>query len=85
VTLFLSIVGILVLLALWSVAWRKQPMLAFGIFLGTVSVGLLAIIFRPSGIQHIPIWLPALPFAVVAVALLYFGILAWWWGRSRQP
>jgi hypothetical protein len=82
-TLFLSIIGMLVLLALWSLAWRNRPILAFGIFLGTASVCVLAAIVRPAGIQHIPIWLPPLPFAVVAITLLYFGILAWWWGRSR--
>jgi hypothetical protein len=81
--LFISIIGILALLALWSLAWRNQPTLAFGIFLGTAGVCVLGAIVRPFDIQHIPVWLPALPFAVVALVLLYFGILAWRWGRSR--
>jgi hypothetical protein len=80
---FISIIGVLALLALWSLAWRNQPSLAFGIFLGTASVCVLAAIVLPLDIQHIPIWLPALPFAVVAIVLLYFGVLAWWWGRSH--
>jgi hypothetical protein len=84
VTLFLSIMAILALLALWGLAWRNRPILAFGIFLGTVGICVLAAIVRPSGLDHIPVWLPALPFAVVAVALFYFGILAWWWGRDRS-
>ena len=82
-TLFLPIAGMLVFLALWSLAWRNRPVLAFGIFLGVASVFVVAVIVRPSGIQHAPVWLPALPFAAVAIALLYFGILAWYWGRSR--
>jgi len=81
--LLLSIIGMLVFLALWSVAWRKRPILALGIFLGIASVCVVAAIVRPSGIQHVPLWLPALPFAVVAIALFYFGFLAWWWGRTR--
>jgi hypothetical protein len=82
-TLLLSIIGMLVFLVLWSLAWRNRPILAFGIFLGAVTVCVLGAVIRPSGVQHVPPWLPALPFAVVAIVLLYFGILAWWWGRSR--
>jgi hypothetical protein len=82
-TPLLSIIGMLVFLALWSLAWRSRPILAFGIFLGTASVWLLAVVLRPSGIQHVPIWLPPLPFSIVALALFYFGILAWVWGRTR--
>jgi len=87
-TLFLSIIGTLVVLALWTLAWRNRPILAFGIFLGAASVWLIASIFRPQGIyqglHHIPLWLPALPFTVVAVVLFYFGTLAWLWGRRKQ-
>jgi hypothetical protein len=73
--LLLSIIGLLAFLALWTMAWRNRPILAFGIFLG--------FLIRPPDIQHIPLWLPPLPFAVVAITLLYFGVLAWWWGRRR--
>ena len=82
-TLFLPIAGMLVFLVLWGLAWRHRPILAFGIFLGVASACVFAVLVRPSGIQHVPVWLPALPFAVVAIALLYFGVLAWLWGRSR--
>jgi hypothetical protein len=82
-TLILSIVAMLIVLTLWSLAWRKRPILAFGIFLGTAGICALAAFVRPSGIQHIPLWLPPLPFAVVAITLLYFGVLAWWWGRKE--
>jgi hypothetical protein len=33
--------------------------------------------------HNIPIWLPALPFAVVAVSLFCLGTLAWLLGRDR--
>lgn len=82
-TLFLAIAGVLVFLALWGLAWRKRPILAFGIFLGVAGVCVVAALVRPSGMEHLPAWLPALPFAVVAITLFSFGILAWLWGRSR--
>jgi glucan phosphoethanolaminetransferase (alkaline phosphatase superfamily) len=82
-TMLFAMVGLLVFLALWGLAWRRQPVLAFGIFLG-VAVACVGAAFVPTaGIQHIPAWLPALPVAIIATALLGFGILAWWWGRSE--
>ena len=83
--LFIAIVTTLAFLVLWSLAWRSRPTLAFGIFLGTVGGCVLAAVLRSIEIQHIPVWLPALPFAIVALTLLYFGVLAWWWGRSGKP
>jgi hypothetical protein len=82
--LTLSIIGILVFLALWGLIWRKQPVLAFGIFLGAVAVLVIAALLRPSGPEHIPLWLPPLPFAIVAAALFYFGTLAWLLGRRAD-
>ena len=38
---------------------------------------------RPFDMHNIPIWLPALPFAVVAVSLFCLGISAWLSGRDR--
>ena len=77
----LSIIAMLVFLGLWGLAWRRQPVLAFGIFLGAVVVIVIAALLRPSGFEHIPLWLPPLPLAIVAVALFYFGTLAWLIGR----
>ena len=82
--LFLSIIGLLVLLALWTLAWRRRPFLAFGIFLGAAGVGVLAAALRPQGLDHVPLWLPPLPFAVVALSLFYFGALAWLWGKKER-
>ena len=31
-----------------------------------------------------PVWVPALPFALIALALFAFGLLAWFWG-DEQP
>ena len=83
-TLVLSIVGMLIFLGLMSVAWRKRPAFGFGIVVGATSVWVIAAVFRPSGLQHVPAWLPALPFATVAVVLLVFGVLAWRLGKRRE-
>lgn len=81
-TLLLSILGILGFLALMSLTWRKQPVFALGIILGTTTVLVFAAIVRPSAPQHVPLWLPPLPFAVLALVLLVFGVLAWRTGRD---
>jgi accessory gene regulator protein AgrB len=77
-----AIVGSLIFMVLWSLAWRSRPRLAFGIFLGMAGACALVGIVWFSGIRHLPIWLPALPFALVAITLFGFGILAWRWGRN---
>jgi hypothetical protein len=32
--------------------------------------------------EEIPVWLPALPFALVAATLFGFGLLAWFWSED---
>ena len=79
----LSILALLLFLLLWALAWRKQIKMAFGIFVG-VFIGILgAGLTGPVDLTEMPIWLPAVPFAVVALALLLFGILAWIWGEHN--
>jgi hypothetical protein len=88
-TLGLAVVLFLALLAAWAMAWRNNPALAIGIGIGILvswaGVGLLG----DLSVQTIPLWLPPLPFAVVAVTLIGFGALAWFWGtradESRSP
>ena len=76
-------VVVIALLALWRRAWRTQPMLAYGITIGIMIVALgAAFIDRPK-LDHVPLWLPPLPFAIVAVTLLIFGILAWVWDDDK--
>lgn len=76
-------VAIVALLALWRRAWRTQPMLAYGATIGILIVLVGAIVIGRPTFDHVPIWLPPLPFATVAVTLLIFGILAWVWDDDR--
>jgi hypothetical protein len=82
-TQLLWIVVVLALLLLWRLAWRNQPMLAAGIGIGVLLGWIVGISFDAPSLDSIPIWLPPLPFAVVALVLFVFGILAWFWGEDR--
>ena len=67
---------------LWVLAWRYQRRFAVGTVVGAVIALLVAWLARPFELQQIPIWLPPLPFALVAVTLFVFGVLAWFWGED---
>ena len=80
-TLF-PIIGLLFFLFLWGMAWRRQPNLAVGIFVGLLVAGVAFTLIRLYiDFDHLPIWLPPLPFAVVAASLLSCGTWAWILGR----
>jgi len=49
---------------------------------GAVIALLVVLIVKPFQMTHIPIWLPPLPFAMVALTLFIFGALAWFWGED---
>lgn len=81
----LQVIGFLAFLVLW-VAWCvalwKQPRLAIGVIIGVVAAGIAVLAIRAAQFEEIPIWLPALPFIVVALTLFAFSFLAWYWGRE---
>jgi hypothetical protein len=64
--------------------WRSQPMLAVGIAIGATLGWIIGATADMPKLESIPIWLPPLPFAVVALVLFFFGILAWVWGKDRE-
>lgn len=70
---------LLMFLGLWALAWRRRRPLAIGILAGVVLAGIFVAAIHP--LDHIPLWLPPLPFALVACSLFFFGGLAWYWGR----
>jgi hypothetical protein len=35
-----------------------------------------------AGMEEVPLWLPPLPFALVAATLFTFGVLAWFWSEG---
>jgi hypothetical protein len=70
-------------LVLWLRAWQRGSRLALGLAIGAgiAFLGSLVLQARPV-FDHMPVWVPALPFAVIAVTLFGFGALAWFWGED---
>lgn len=73
------IIVVAVLALLWAGLWRTNTLLGFGILLGLPIAWLLSRPLAPylTGMEHVPLWLPPLPFALVALALLVLGALSW--------
>lgn len=70
-------------LLLWFFAWQRGSFMARGIAIGGILVLVLGPFIRAAGsLDHIPIWAPALPFALIAITLFGFGLLAWFWGEE---
>jgi len=73
---------LLVMLVLWGFAFWKKPQLAAGVLIGVVCAALAAFLFRGIDFHEIPVWLPAMPFVLIAATLFGFGVLAWYWGKT---
>ena len=77
--MFWTMTAFIVFLLLLGLTWRGQPKLAFGIVIGLLVGAIAAGWIGPyESLSDVPLWLPPLPFAVVAVGLLIYGALAWW-------
>ena len=77
------VAGCLAVLALVIAVLRRQVLFAIGIGVGLALAGITAALAPAFSLGTMPVWLPALPFALVAFTLLFFGVLAWWWGSDR--
>lgn len=74
---------LLACMLLWLFAWQRGSQLARGIAIGAALVLVGAPAVRALGaVDHMPVWLPALPFALIALTLFAFGLLAWFWGEQ---
>ena len=80
---FLITLLVLVLALLWLRAWVRHSRLALGIVLGMLLTVTGYLLFTSLvHMTHMPLWLPALPFAIVALTLFGFGLLAWIWAED---
>jgi hypothetical protein len=68
---------------LWIFKWQHQSRLAIGIAIGVV-LGVIgtSLVGAVGEIERVPIWAPAVPFALIAISLFSFGLLAWFWGED---
>ena len=73
------LLGVAIFVLVWAAAWRSQPKLAFGVLLGLPVAWILSRLITPyvTGMHSIPIWIPPLPFALVATLLFVFGTIVW--------
>jgi hypothetical protein len=70
-------------LLLWVWAWQRGSKLAIGLAIGAALVPIVGLLLHAVPIfDHMPVWAPALPFAVIAITLFGFGALAWFWGEE---
>ncbi len=73
--------------AIWGVMWQYNLVLAFGVLIGLVMAWVASRFMTPylTGMEDIPLWLPPLPMATVAVVLLVYGALIWFRGNDALP
>ena len=83
--MFVWLLGIVVCLAIWAAVWKRNLVLAFGILIGVLLAWLFSYFLEPyfTGEAPIPVWLPPLPLATVAVILLVYGALVWIRGNEE--
>ena len=74
--------GVVLALLVWWMVWRIQPKMAFGMLLGLPIAWVVSRLITPylTGVEQVPVWLPPLPFAIVAILLLVSGAMIWFRG-----
>jgi hypothetical protein len=72
---------------LWGRLWKSNFSLAFGIIFGVLIAIALSYLIRPYVIDmsSIPVWLPPLPLATIAISLFIYGGLVWFRGEEGLP
>jgi hypothetical protein len=81
------LLGIAIFVLLWGKLWQNQPKAAFGVLIGLLLAWFFSRLITPylTGMEEVPIWLPPLPFATVAVTLLVVGALLWFRADKLPP
>lgn len=77
--MFWWLLGVAACLLLLGSIWKRNIRLAFGITVGVLLAIVLSIFIEPyvTDMASIPVWLPALPLATVALVLFIYGALVW--------
>lgn len=85
--MFWWIVGVAIACLFWASIWKRNLNLAFGVLIGVLVAWLLSYLIEPfvTDMASIPVWLPPLPLATVAVVLFIYGALIWIRGNEALP
>jgi hypothetical protein len=81
------LLGVAIFVLLWGALWRTSAKGGFGVLVGLPVAWLLSRLLTPyvTGMETIPIWLPPLPLALIAVTLFVFGAIIWFKADNLPP
>ena len=81
------LIAVIVCLLVFGLLWKKNPLIAFGVLVGVLLAWLISWFLKPviAGMETIPLWLPPLPLATVALVLFVYGSLVWIRGSEGLP
>jgi hypothetical protein len=81
------LIGVALFVVLWGILWRSQPIAGFGVLIGLPFAWIISRLITPyfTGMQDIPLWLPPLPLAIIAIMLFVFGGLVWFRADKLPP
>jgi len=81
------LIAVIACLLAFGLLWKRNPLIAFGVLVGVLLAWLLSYLLKPlvTGMETIPVWLPPLPLATVALVLFVFGGLVWIRGNEGLP
>lgn len=85
--MFWWFLGVIAFLAIWGALWKRNLSLAAGVLVGVLLAWLLSYLLGPyvADMETIPVWLPPLPLATIAIALFVYGALVWIRGNDVLP
>jgi hypothetical protein len=81
------LVGVAVFVLLWGKLWKVLPAAGFGVLIGLPLAWLLSFFITPyiTGTKVIPVWLPPLPIACIALTLFVIGVIVWMRADKLSP
>jgi ABC-type sulfate transport system permease component len=81
------LVGVAVFVVLWGALWKASLKGGMGVLIGLPIAWVLSRLMTPyvTGMNEIPLWLPPLPIALIALALFYFGFKTWLRADNLPP
>ncbi len=85
--MLLWLLGVAVFVMLLGALWKSSPKAGIGALVGVGVAWILSRFMTPyvTGMTEIPLWLPPLPIAIIALALFYFGFRTWLRADNLPP
>lgn len=85
--MLLWLIGVTFFVLVWYSLWRANTSAGFGVLIGLPLAWIFSRYMTPyvTGMNEIPLWLPPLPLAIIALTLLVFGIVVWFRADNLPP